>query len=588
MKADNELIAKLTDVTSKEKTWKCHMTVQLDNEEVKVLAYLQKSGHLDLFPGTKISFSGMPEEIPLPKNPHEFNYKEYLVKQKIHLRYYVPAGQWRILSGTTGFLESSFRIRNSLASIFSILIEDKKALGLVQAIVLGQKKALDETTLESFSNTGARHILTVSGMHVGIVLVILQFFLDLMPVRLVFWRIIKLVLLLIGIWSYAWITGLGAPVLRASFMLSLFLLSKTVKRENVTLNTLFFSALILLIYDPFLLFLLGFQFSYLALLSILLFYKHIYRIFSFSNKILRYIWQLMAVSLAAQSLILPVSVFYFHKIPLFFLVSSVIATPFAFVILFLSMILIAEWYSTHFILEALGRLLELIAGVFHKLIQWLDELSFGTMDAVHLSPVQLAILFLFSISIYWFILKQTKLKLLLILMIAKVWVVVSLFEHFDHPPDEICIYFDRDNCRFDLFSGSTCHAWNSQDQTNQAAGYCNENYRIQKKVSTIIPIVPHKSADDEEMSLAIIHFGGKEIAVLETDQPMIYSCYEIDLLIVHTNNFRAILETVQSVDVEQIVATNKVKRQTLNWLKLTMDIPVWHLEEKGAFVYKLL
>jgi competence protein ComEC len=571
--------------------WKTTARVMGEDMEVKALCYFEKHPGRTIEPGMQLRFSAGPRPISGPMNPDEFDYRNYLEKQGIRLRYYVKAENWEIMQkGRAGQWNrhTGSRIRRDLEEVLESVINDPESLALIEAITLGQRRGLSDETLTAFSNTGARHILTVSGMHVGIVMLIIRFILDSLPVRFRFFQAVKLMLTLAFLWFYAWITGLGPPVLRASFMLSMVLISTGIRRENNTFNALFLSAFILVGFDPDNLFRLGFQFSYLALLSILMFYRPISRLWLPRNRILKYVWQLAAVSLAAQPLILPVSIYYFHTLPLLFILSSTLATPVAFLLLFLCLLLFADWYTLHILYQPLAWITGKLGRFFLDVIEWLDQLSFGTINEIVLNGWEVFFFLSLGMAIYYFLQQKTKIRLALILVLAFLLVHFGIFLQRNENVAELCVYSDNRVCRIDLFTRDrVCHSWNDLDPQDTGPAWVNENHRIARRTRRVEALVPFQHDSISPSGLMLFGYSGFTIAVLNQAHPGIFNCREIDVLLINSNDRQAIAEVLGAMDFSLVIASNQVRNDVIEWIEIHALSPVWDMNRQGAFVKRL-
>lgn len=140
-------------------------------------------------------------------------------------------------------------------------------------------------------------------------------------------RIIKLLILLLCLWSYAFITSLSPSVMRAVTMFSFIAIANVMQRQTNIYNTLAASAFLLLILEPNMVFEVGFQLSYLAVLGIVSIYPIVYPLFVFKSKWTDTLWQLNCVSIAALIATFPLGIFYFHQFPNYFLVANILVLP---------------------------------------------------------------------------------------------------------------------------------------------------------------------------------------------------------------------------------------------------------------------
>ncbi|HFB62227.1 MAG TPA: ComEC family competence protein, partial [Bacteroidetes bacterium] len=255
----------------------------------KVLAYLQADSLPGgLHPGSRMVFSGKMQPVAPPGNPQEFDYRQFLLDRGIKYRTYINRKAWQKLPSVTGFsLPVLFeKWRNRLLHILRSQGLTPNEYSIAAAILLGYDQLIDPGIHQDFTAAGAVHILCVSGMHVGIVYLILSFLFRFL-LRFKQGNQIRNLLLLLGIWAYALLTGLSPSVSRAATMLSLFIAAEMLDRTYDRFNILAASAFLLLAVNPLMLFDVGFQLSYAAVSGILLFYFPLYRSVWLGNKILQ-------------------------------------------------------------------------------------------------------------------------------------------------------------------------------------------------------------------------------------------------------------------------------------------------------------
>lgn len=267
-------------------------------------------------------------EVGPPTNPGQFNLRQYLQHLGIGHQAFIRKGGFVIIKRSDG-QEWISRCKQYLFSTLSFLQGDSRSIA--EALILGDKSNLRSEIKTAFSDTGAMHILAVSGLHVGIIYLIVQQLL-----LLIFgkkrWQGLRLTLVLCALWFYAVITGLSPSVQRASFMFSMIALGSFIKRPNSILNNVLVSAFVLLLIHPMMLFRVGFQLSYAAVLGIIIFHPYIDRWIPSENRIIRSIWSLTAVSVAAQIGTFPITLYYFNQFPIIFALTNLIAIPGAFLI----------------------------------------------------------------------------------------------------------------------------------------------------------------------------------------------------------------------------------------------------------------
>ncbi|MFD2033320.1 ComEC/Rec2 family competence protein [Belliella marina] len=335
------------------------------NAEVKV--YHKGLGGMD--PGDLLIVSGAPQQIDPPKNPNEFHYKDFMLRQQIGHSHYIGDNFLKVGKQTIQPIEDYFLgIRSRIMRNMDSLILDSHANQVAKALLLGQKKNLEKEVNEAYVTAGAMHVLAVSGLHVGIIYGF--FFLFIKPYRLKVWRrVVYLSLIILLIWAYALLTGMSPSVMRAATMFSLMALAQMKSRSPSIFNAIALSALVLLVFDPFLVYAVGFQLSYLALTGILLIQPVLVKLWLPKSRILEYVWQISTVGVAAQLMTFPVSAHYFHVFPTYFILSNLVAIPGAF--------LIMAFGVPFMLLSEISFLAVPLAWITEKLIILVNLLIFG-------------------------------------------------------------------------------------------------------------------------------------------------------------------------------------------------------------------
>ncbi len=297
-------------------------------ENKKIIVYLQKTDNSQLLsPGEEIIFSARVQAFRNFGNPDDFNYEKYMKTKGFAGSAYLPSANWK----TTGkqILTVSIisqHVRAKALDFYRSFQLEPDAYAFISALTLGYKNFLTDDMQASFRASGTAHVLAVSGLHVGIVFLIfstLFAFLGKSGKKYV----LKQWLIIIALWFYAFVTGMSPSVMRAVIMLTIVCIGNMRAREGFTYNTLATAAFMILIFNPYLLFDVGFQMSFTAVLSILFFQPKLDKLLTARNKFLQYTWNLFTVSLAAQLGVFPIVLFYFGTFPTYFFIGNMLIVP---------------------------------------------------------------------------------------------------------------------------------------------------------------------------------------------------------------------------------------------------------------------
>jgi competence protein ComEC len=337
-------------------------------------------------------------------NPGSFDFASYAKLQGILMQAFVSPGKYKVIKNAKA---NSLKVwlldcRKAICAILKKHITGPKESGLAEALLVGYKEDLDKDLLQSYSKTGVVHVIAISGLHLGILYIICKGILGFLP----FFRnsrwMMSLVII-IFLWLFSLLTGGSPSVLRSAVMFTAILVGESFTRKISIYNCLAASAFILLSYNPYWIFDIGFQLSYSAVLSILVFNKAFQQLLYVKNKMLDKVWQMVTVTLAAQVLTTPVSLFYFNQFPNYFLIANLVVVPLSSAVLigaiFLCMISFLPYAP--FIV---GSLLTVSIRLMNGIVEHINQLPFSLSAGIHLSWPQVLLFYslLSSVSLYLF------------------------------------------------------------------------------------------------------------------------------------------------------------------------------------------
>ena len=314
----------------KNKTFKAEISHETTNVKLaQAIIYIQKDSlSKNLKYGDVVEFTANFKSIE--NNPKTtFNYKAYLANKHIYSQAYVSAKSWHTISHTSSIQSYSFSIREKALQILRNSGISNENFDVLAALVFGDKSFLDSNITQAFTIAGVTHILSVSGLHVGIISTILIFLFSFFKK----YKLTQTILCVSGIWAYAYIAGMCPSIERAAIMASMVAISILLQRNSSIFNTLSVAAFISLLINPNDLFDIGFQLSYLAVIGIGYFTPIFQKLYISKNSIYSYIWGIIAVSIGVQLTTLPISLYYFHSFPTYSFIANIIIIPLSFIIL---------------------------------------------------------------------------------------------------------------------------------------------------------------------------------------------------------------------------------------------------------------
>ena len=345
----NELITKTYYVEEKDRFWDCYSEViaQIDSTgphptNGNILLRINKS--FSYIPATRDVYQGIFTLIEAdgPGAPYEFDWNLLLHRRNIHYLTYIDTSSFKIIHfAKSNWLERS---RDALDRAIKTMIPSTRDYPVASAMLIGLRKKMDPELYRAYSATGAVHVLSVSGMHVGILASILELIFGLIKSQRKSLRIIKPLLVISLIWGYTFLTGATPSILRSALMFTCFILARNIQRDAAVMNILAGAAFILLMVNPLDIYNIGFQLSFGAMAGIFILYEPIRQLVTITNKYVQLIWKIMAVSFAAQLLIYPIVGYHFHQFAFYFWLTSLISSPFSFVILIGGMIALPIYF----------------------------------------------------------------------------------------------------------------------------------------------------------------------------------------------------------------------------------------------------
>lgn len=455
----------------KPKTFKTKIRV-LDSafhDGPELLAYFEKDSAVapPQF-GDLVGFCSDVRYIENYGNPLEFDYKQYMSRQGVYCQSYIKTEDYQILQPAyeKGVKYYGAKIKSILIDIYRQSGISGQQLAVLEALTLGYKADLDPETISSFQASGAMHILAVSGLHTGIIMLItnvLLMFLDVSKKT----RIVKCALVIITLWAFAAITGFSPSVCRSALMFSMLTVSQILNRRSSTYNTLAASAFILLSINPLLIFNVGFGLSYFAVLAIVAitpFFQiylpkfdpvHDTRLVWLRKWFTRYFLGIVFVSIAAQLGTSILSVRTFHLFPTYFLLTNVIVIPLSYFIMVTAILLLAvSWCAP--LMSVVTWILKFFLGLLTGSVSWIESLPASSISDIFVTNTSSILLYVVfaSFIVFWYFKRAIHLKYMLVCLILFA-LSLSLFNTAKSVNSQIIIYNKNNSSLYSIVCGDS-------------------------------------------------------------------------------------------------------------------------------------
>ena len=450
----------------------CKITLKADhfisqnhqsNHSEKIILFL-KDNFQHIHKLDYVSTEGILHEITSPKNPYGFDYKKHLARKHIYHSLYINKNEISVVRPPCSFHVLLNSLRNQIHNHIKKYVHDEDARALSYGMILGDRKEISDELSTTFKSTGSMHTLAVSGLHVGIIAALIGIcFAPFRNKYISLW--IKPVVMLMSIWTFALVSGSSPSVLRAACMFSFFIWKFHWSENKNPYNLLAVSAFILLLLEPLAIYQVSFQFSYLAMLGILLFAPILKSIQKIDHVFLRYTCSLAIVSMAAQCMILPLSLYYFSSAPIYFIFWSLISIPATFVIVSLNIVGIVAHFISKPLAEFAGELVDSSVKLVTHMLSGIESLPFSSTETLHLDAWEVCIIYsIISAIIYSFYTGKKTIITLTSLLLFSWFMVRKIATEKKRDIPFVMVYDDYKVCSIDVFLGNHVIAFYHEPQ----------------------------------------------------------------------------------------------------------------------------
>lgn len=554
-----------------------------------IILYFKKDSSMSILEyGSQLVITKSLQEIKNSGNPGGFDYKRYSLFQGITYQVYLKENEFAVLPTINKTFFQQF-INTSRAKVLDILrtnIKGEKELGLAEALLIGYKDDLDKTLVQSYSNTGVVHVIAISGLHLGLIYWLLTWFFKPLQKRKLNW--LRPIFILTGLWLFSLLAGAQPSVLRSAFMFTCIVLGDSFARKSSIYNTLALSALLLLCINPYWLWDVGFQLSYAAVLSIIIFMQPVYHWFYIKNKTLDFIWKLNAVTIAAQILTVPIGIYHFHQVPLNFLFTNFLAVPLSSFIL-LDEILLCVISFIPPLAAIIGQFISWLIWIMNSYIERIEMLPFSLWDGLQISILQAILLLIVGAGLGFWLMEKSKtgLKYALAALLAFVVLRTASFIGANNR-QQLIVYNVPQKTAIDFIDG---RKYLFVGDSDLLADDFIRNFHIKPSriLHRIEPAVNFENFCQQE-NLVVCN-SKKILTINETKYfSPLKEKIPIDLLLVSGNPKLYFNKLAETFSVKQLVFDGSCPAWKINYWKKDCDslhILYHDVSEKGAFVMNL-
>jgi competence protein ComEC len=415
-----------------------------------------------MLPGDILVIRCIPIEIVNRGNPDEFDYKSFMASKGI--RYYAFTGKQNIIAQSSPehrkLIYIALIIREKIIKMYEERGIKDERLALVSAITLGQKNLLEPEQKQIFINAGIMHIMAVSGLHAVI--------LSLFVFNLLFFlkgkfNILRIVITILILWAFAFVTGLSPSVLRATLMFTFLQTGNLMNRRVNGINSVLASAFILIVIQPSVITDAGFLLSYAAVIYIIAFYQDFYLKIEFKSWLPDKIWQSVVVTLIAQAGTLPLTIMLFNRFPVYFILTNVIIVPLSSLLIIIGC-LVPLTYPIIPVSEFLASLLDKLTGLTEYLTSMAASLPYATIDRIGITTIECILLSSALTLFIFFLLKKQSFSIKYPVVAFIIFTIALIVKKTDNgKTKELIIYNTPSSPTTGIKTGNTLYLINISD-----------------------------------------------------------------------------------------------------------------------------
>jgi competence protein ComEC len=446
---------------------------------------------LNLHYGDRLIIKSKYKEIEPPYNPAEFNYKKFLANKQVYHQTFINQIETVKIDSNKGnpIINFALNFREKQVDKFRKYIPDDDARSVASTLLLGYRADLNENILNTYFKTGTIHVLSVSGMHVALVVLLLEFLLKFMN-RKRWTKILKAFIIVTLVWFYSIIAGMAPSVARAAIMISIFVIAKLIRYQGNSFNILGLTAFIILLVNPFTVVDVGFQLSFISVAGLIYLQPKIFNLFTPENKFIELLWGCISISIAAQMATTPISLFYFHQFPLCFIISNLFILLPATLIMYGGIVfLLIPWpaQAMHYLGLALNHLINFT----NNGLMYIGNIPGANISPIYINGYEILLFYVaLFLGLKAFYRKQKSYLYTAVTLISLFALSITV-KNFQHTFQKQAMFFClRKNTAVALIKGKTAVLITDLDSSNYNYKFFVKPYIDSCHINTIIFINP--------------------------------------------------------------------------------------------------
>ncbi|WP_455496929.1 ComEC/Rec2 family competence protein [Coprobacter sp.] len=562
------------------------------HDDQKVILYFKPDDYSrSLIKNNIIVFRPKLTPIANSKNPESFDYASYMRYRGFLYTQYLDTKDWKRVgyNKDKSIRGIAHEIQESASKELQKNNFSKSSYAILNALLLGNTECITTEIRNGFSTSGLSHILAVSGLHTGIIWTLLYvLFIPLVWIKM---SRLRPIFTLLFLWAYAFLTGLSPSAVRATIMISFILFGQILNRKGTTFNSLFAAAFFMLLYNPYYLFNASFQLSFIAVFSILYIYPVFYNLIKPLSKWGSYIVSVLCVSTAAQIGTLPLTIYYFHELPLLSLPANLIIMPFLPLILGGGICILMLDYMqipADLLVNGLDKLLTYI----EQFTQIISALSFSSIQNIWMDPHFIIFWFVLIFTLFWSFRTRRSDILIFTLSFAVLFIATDFL--YKRPPirNAWIVYHDNHNTTINFIDNGINYIFNmDSEKADSTIEKKARKFWMKNDVGNIINVKDSTKQKNLMILYPFIHFKGNNILLLNSKYWMnkiSKDLFPIDYAII-SHGFSGKLSDISKIfDIKTVILCadlNYFKHQALQKESYQLGIYCYSIKNSGAWIF---
>ncbi len=535
-------------------------------------------------PGNFIAFRAAFKNIQGRMNPGAFDAAFYWQQKEIQKQAWIKDHEFIVLNSPPALSLTSLRKRT--LRLLKKTLNEKESLGVAIALIIGDKSHLDKKTKKAFIESGAIHVLAVSGLHVGLIYGIGLWILKTINRWIFISPFVRTITLILWLVFYALFTGAGPSVCRSVLMMAAWTVNSSLYKTPSIINIISVSAFILLLWQPILIFDVGFQLSYAAVLGIIFVFPSISIIWLPKNKIVKYGWQLICISISAQIGTLPISLYYFHQFPTYFILSGLVIIPIITLALVLGIISLAV-SSNDGLLNLFGNILDLLINICIEWALFIQKLPCAILKGIWIEKWEVFTYYLILILLVYAVKKQLFIcySLITFLILLCVCVHTGCFIN-NLNSSRFIIYHTPGYFLADRYNQGKLLSISPVETNKEKLEFYTQNFRARLAILSHKDLILNKSGTPSDTALCISFENEDYLLIRATNRCVpkgVSADHSLHLIVNPINPYTEYW--LNRLEISSVILLNHFKGAE-NWRRLLGEkqIPYWDIREKGAYI----